>query len=201
MKHRHMMMTGCLTAVLMVASSQVAWAQRGTGENSGVARGPAPEVVSLRGVVTDARIGRCESTTGRADLGAHLLVTDEDGEALNVHLGPLAAVEDLLSQVPDGTAIEARVFTTEALPAAHFIAVDVTVTGDTTVLRDENLRPRWALPRGRGGMRAGGGRGSNRTDGGARRGGGCWWVDPLPAPETPSNGVPDVDPDVPGDDQ
>ena len=161
-----------LVAVSLAADSS-AWAQRGTGDPTGIARRPPLDVIAIAGTVNDAEIGRCASTTGRAAVGAHLRVQVGDGRVLDVHLGPLGAVERLLEEVPDGTAVTADVFRTDAMPADAYVAVTVTAGGEAHQLRDPlTLRPSWAV--GPGGGHGGGTRRTWQTP--APRD--CWWVEP-----------------------
>jgi hypothetical protein len=150
-----------------------AFAQRGTGEATGVARSGAYEVRGLAGEIVDTKVGACASTTGRALEGAHLVVALPDGQEADVHLGPTFAegVSRILDAADAGDEVEAQVFRTDAMPFGAFAAVTVVLDGRTFELRDDNLRPAWA----RG---AGGGRG---TGGGGAGGpaGRCWWE--LPA--------------------
>jgi hypothetical protein len=171
------MKTAVLAAMLVVSVAGGAAAQKGAGDPAGVARGPLPDVVPIAGIVVDAKIARCPNTTGRADVGAHIFVEGADGQRSNVHLGPVAAVDSLLDRLPDGTEVSARVFRTDALPPDHYVAVDVTVDGETVRLRDDGLRPAWAIGPGRSGQGQGG---QPRRAWQAEGPGGCWWIEPEP---------------------
>jgi len=95
-------------------SATEALAQKGMGELSGVARQAVkPEVVSLTGKVTAVESGPCELTTGRASIGTHVMLETEDGESLNVHLGPQVAVAELAKRLKRGTALSVRAFRTD----------------------------------------------------------------------------------------
>ena len=138
-------------------------AQRGMGDASGVARkGVAWPVETMSGTVASIEIGACELTTGRASQGVHLHVDTDQGERINLHLGPLFALEYVADRVGAGMPIEFDAFRTDALPDDAFIAKTLRYDDDTVHLRDDTLRPMWAYGRGMGrgrGMGAGHGRG------------------------------------------
>ncbi|MFW5833603.1 MAG: hypothetical protein ACOCYE_05855, partial [Pseudomonadota bacterium] len=160
-----------------------AFAQRGMGDPSGVARwDEVPPLQTVAGTVADVRVEACEQTTGPADLGAHVLLDAESGTVLNVHLGPFVAVEDLVGELAEGASVDARAFRTEAMPEHHYVAVELTVDDETTRLRNpDDLQPLWA--RGpRAGRRfsaddAAGTAAADRARGReVRRTDRCWWL-------------------------
>ena len=169
------MRTSIFTTLVTVAAATfaaTAWAQRGTGEQTGVARqATRPEVVEVTGTLEAINIGPCERTTGRAATGAHLVVATASGEKLNLHLGPADAVRDLLSSLVVGDAVVAKAFQTPKLGTDEYVAQSVEAGGKIVALRDATLRPEWAAGAGygrsgkqgkgmgRGGRGAGGGRG------------------------------------------
>ena len=165
--------------VLAIASSFVlatpAAAQKGMGEPTGVAREMVkPTVQKMSGTVADIKVGECEQTTGRSSTGAHFIVRTKEEETINLHLGPLSAVEDLVEQVRPGTPVSFDAFRTDAMPEGAYVAKSITVDDKMTQLRDENLRPKWAAGRGPGpGEGAGRGQGKGRGPGGGR--GPCHW--------------------------
>jgi hypothetical protein len=146
---------GVLTALLLASP---AVAQKGTGASEGLGHGDTPvATVTLTGRVQALKTGRCELTTGRAMIGAHVMLATETRNRVNLHLGPEAAVADLLDTLTPGTTVTAEAVRTDALPADAFIARTVTVGGTTTTLRDSDLRPAWRLrPDGSGQGRRGG---------------------------------------------
>jgi len=136
---------------LVVGGVVLAWsvpaqsyAQRGMGDNSGVARDAVkPVVVSIQGKVRKVVTEPCAQTTGRSYLGTHV-VLDTDNAEVNIHLGPAAAVESIAEQLNVDASIEVAGFRTEKMPENHYVA-QVIVIGDQTLrLRDEDLRPVWA---------------------------------------------------------
>jgi hypothetical protein len=142
-----------------------AYAQRGTGESTGVARqATLPELTEVAGTIQEVRDAPCESTTGGATRGTHLLLATEDGRVLNVHLGPSASVGFAVNQLNTGQSIVASVFRTEKLADENFVAKSLTVDSRKITLRDDTLRPVWAggrrgdvsVAQGRRGRRGGG---------------------------------------------
>ncbi|MEY6433058.1 hypothetical protein ABC977_11645 [Thioalkalicoccus limnaeus] len=182
MKHATLIIVA-ITIALFAAVN--AWAQRGVGDDTGVARWPEqPAIQRIAGRVSDVKIAQCEQTTGRADVGAHVFVDTDDGRTLNVHLGPFDVLADLVTNVDDGIRIAARVFRTDSMPPDHFVAITVTIADQETRLRsDDDLRPVWAREPRQRGPRAGDpghqgqrayqlrGRGPVVTDP-------CWWQPP-----------------------
>lgn len=137
------------TAVLLLLCGVVAppaHAQKGAGEETGVARKAArPEVVSLSGEVLATETGPCKNTTGPAVVGSHFLLKTPKGKKLNVHLGPAATVEYVVKQLTVGRKVTVRAFRTAKMPDNHYVAQWLTLDKTTIRLRDEALRPFWAL--------------------------------------------------------
>lgn len=139
---------------LALAASPVA-AQRGVGGDEGVARSRVrPEIVTLAGEIVAIHIGPCERTTGRAHTGVHLMVEraatadeakgDETVEPWNIHVGPQAAVHEMVAKYPLGTQVTIEAFRTDEMPANHYVAREIVSDSATVTLRDETLRPAWA---------------------------------------------------------
>ncbi len=189
------MVVSTIAAVLLMCAP--AAAQKGTGEPTGVARQAIkPTVTEYSGVVTDVKIGPCEFTTGRSLVGAHLVVRTGTEGAVNLHLGPRDAVQPVIDAAPAGTPIMFEAFRTDAMPADAYVAKSITVDGETMALRDDTLRPTWAMGPGGGGMGPGQGQGTmgqgqgmgsrrgqgaGMGPGSAAPGGGrnpCWWALP-----------------------
>ncbi len=154
-------------------------AQKGMGEPTGVGRQAVkPPIETMSGSIKDIKIGRCERTTGRSLEGVHLIVQTESGKTINLHLGPAAALEDVLDQLSAGEQVTFEAFRTDAMPQDAYVAKSLKA-GDTTFdLRDDNLRPNWAIAAqgGRGGGPGmGAGRGPGQGRGPGRGGGACYW--------------------------
>ena len=149
------------------------------GEPTGVARQAVkPPIETMSGTIKDIKTDPCERTTGRSLEGVHLIVQEADGKTINLHLGPAAALEDVLDQLSAGQQIAFEAFRTDAMPQDAYVAKSLKI-GDTAFeLRDENLRPKWAIAAqgGRGGGSGmGGGRGQGLGRGPGPGGGGCYW--------------------------
>lgn len=161
-------------ALAFIAATTIggtAFAQKGTGDPTGMARrADRPAIVSMSGTVKDTKVGPCKLTTGRSAEGAHLIVQTQD-KVINLHLGPSAAVDDVLKAASVGQQIAFDAFRTDRMPPEAFIAKSVKAGDQTFAIRDDNLRPKWALGRGGGrGQGAGNGPGFGR----GRGFGGCF---------------------------
>ncbi|MGM0532215.1 MAG: hypothetical protein ACQER7_12790 [Bacteroidota bacterium] len=145
-----------LTMILLTATS-LGYAQRGTGNNSGIARSNSENAIEqISGELQEVITEPCAQTTGRYSKGTHLLVKTDDDETqpFNVHLGPTRMVSDMTDQIKTGKEIQIKVFRTDDLPENQYIAKEFTSEGKTYELRNEDLRPFWAGNRkGRRGMR------------------------------------------------
>ena len=135
--------------LLTACSASRALAQRGVGDETGVARrAEKPETVSLTGTITEVQSGPCKMTTGRATIGTHLLLSDSQEKTLNIHLGPQPAVAHIAEQLKVGEKVTVEGFRTEKMSDGHFVAKSLSLGDETMELRDDNLRPLWAGGRG-----------------------------------------------------
>ena len=142
-------------SALLWGVAECAYAQKGMGEPSGIARQAVkPEVVSLSGKVLAIKTGPCEATTGRATIGAHFLLETSKGKELNIHLGPAAVVNYVVRQLPIGKKVTVDAFRTAKMPENHYVAQALAFAGKSIQLRDQSLQPFWAqgnaVSRGRG---------------------------------------------------
>lgn len=150
LRFRHAAFALLVLALAAAPFSAPAWAQKGTGDSVGVARsGNLPPVTQMSGTIQRIDLGPCESSTGRSPMGAHLSVDTPDG-VINLHLGPVSAVDHVLDQLAEGQTITFAAFRTEALPDDARIAKSLTIGDKTIALRDDGLRPTWAYGQGRG---------------------------------------------------
>jgi len=140
-------------AISSVGIAVLAWgilapeahAQRGMGEQSGVARQAVkPKVVSFSGKVLEVKTEPCKMTTGRAYLGTHVMLQTPEGVPLNIHLGPAVAVDFVTKEFSVGAEVSVRAFRTAKMPENHYTAQSFVLDGTTIQLRDESLRPVWA---------------------------------------------------------
>jgi hypothetical protein len=145
----------------LAAMAAPALAQKGTGEETGVARqGLKLPIEAMSGTIKDIKIGPCEKTTGRFKEGVHLIVQTPEARTINLHLGPSAALQNELKQLSAGKEISFEAFRTERMPKDAYIAKSIKADGKLFTLRNDNLRPVWARGRGGGrghGMGRGGG--------------------------------------------
>lgn len=136
-----------ILAVLLFSASTTA--QKGMGDSTGIARQAVkPSVTTLSGKLLEIETGPCEKTTGRALIGAHLIIHSEDGQTLNLHLGPASAVDHVIDQLAVGQSMRVDAFRTEQLPENAYIVKSVILNDKVIHLRDDNLRPSWAYDRG-----------------------------------------------------
>ena len=134
-----------LTLVLVLLLPATALAQRGTGEPRGLAaQGVQPDRFEVQGTIAAVQIKPCEATTGRSIMGVHVILAEDDGDTLNVHLGPQADLPELTSRLKAGEPFTATVFRTDRLAEDAAIATEVGVDGASYLLRDASLRPVWA---------------------------------------------------------
>lgn len=141
-----------IAVLVSVLLAGPAVAQRGMGDPGGMARRAVkPPIVSVTGTVTEIKIGPCKQTTGRSAEGVHLLLRAADGRQINLHLGPSAALGDVIKAVSAGQTVTSDAFRTERMPQDAYVARVLTVGDRTFELRDAGLRPSWAGSGRRGG--------------------------------------------------
>jgi len=132
---------GALTA------TSVAWGQRGMGDSEEIVRqGQAPPVEELAGTLEKLEVAACQASTGRGQVGVHLLLRTENGELLNVHVGPARRLAALQEKLPVGKDVVVAAFRTEKMPGGHYVAREVRYGDEVIVLRGKNPRPLWAGP-------------------------------------------------------
>lgn len=143
-------MIGLMCASAVLATAPAALAQRGMGDEVGVARRAVDvQRVTLDGKVKEVIEEACKKTTGWSSLGTHFLLETDDEKVLNVHLGPAVVVGDLAKRLKPGQAVSVKGFRTEKMPGDEYVAIEVNIDGKTLTLRDEDLRPTWAGPQGK----------------------------------------------------
>lgn len=138
--------TATLLALFVATTGQ---AQKGQGETEGLARqGATPEMEAIAGTLERVKTGPCEHSTGRAQVGTHLLIREDDGRVVNVHVGPSRAVRPFVNSLTTGDALEITAFRTELLPPDQYIAKTIRTDDETYTVRSDDLRPFWADQRG-----------------------------------------------------
>lgn len=134
-----------MLAVIFITATTLSYAQKGTGNHSGVARNNSvDEIEQISGEIEKIVNETCTQTTGRYSEGTHIFVQTDQGANKNVHFGPTAEVSELTEQLEAGQHIQLKVFRTEDLPEHHVIAKSFTGEGKTHQLRDNALKPFWA---------------------------------------------------------
>lgn len=148
-----------ITIFLSLLFSGFAAAQKGMGDDTGIVRqGLTPPVTMISGELLEIKTGPCERTTGKAEIGTHLIIQGKGGQKLNVHLGPEYAVDHVVEQLSVKQTLSLEVFHTQRMPANAYIAKSLSIDDKVIHIRDDNLRPSWAGSRGTGrgqGMRQG----------------------------------------------
>lgn len=183
----------CTILLLAVGGRLPAYAQRGVGDQVGVAQqGLHTSIVKIEGKLVSIETGPCEKTTGLAGVGTHLMLEDANGKAINLHLGDAGAVARYVRDLEIGDKVVADAFRTDKMAADHYVAVKVTVGDESFALRDESLRPSWAGQR-RGGNCPWGGPGYGRGYGGGYGYGAgygpCRWNSDAPQPGSGAGGA------------
>jgi len=134
-----------LGTLLALIFSSTALAQRGMGDGEGVAQQMVkPRLVHISGKLQEIKIHPCENTTGKADLGTHLILKDKEGRELNVHLGPTPVLSKVVKRLKIGRKIELIGFRTDKMPLNQYVAKMLIISNNIIQLRDSNLRPYWA---------------------------------------------------------
>lgn len=121
------------------------YAQRGQGEQVGIARqGLHPQMETIDGRVESINHVRNPNAPGRGMGGVHLVLETEQGRRMEVHLGPAWALGNITDRLSPGDQVRATVFQTPKLAPDQYIASSLEFDGQTYQLRDQNLRPFWA---------------------------------------------------------
>jgi len=137
--------TKILITVVLLALASMGYAQKGMGNNSGVARtNSVDEIKQISGELQEIITEPCTQTTGRYSNGTHLLVKTDENATFNVHLGPTKEVSGMTGQLNTGEEIHLKMYTTEDLPENHYIVKEFTGKEVSHEIRDANLKPFWA---------------------------------------------------------
>jgi len=136
------------TALIALIWATVALGQRGMGDSRGVAQQRLkPSLVRISGRLEEIKTHPCESTTGEAELGTHLILKDKYGKELNIHLGPAPELSEVVKQLTVGKSLDLLGFRTDKMPSNHYAATTLILANRTIQLRDSNLRPYWSRSR------------------------------------------------------
>lgn len=141
--HRNAIVLITTIAVLMWAAS--AFGQRGMGNSRGIAQlALKPDVVRISGKLKEIKTHPCEHTTGKAELGTHLILEDRQGRQLNIHLGPAPALAEAVKRLKVGTRLDLLGFRTDQMPPNQYVAKTLILGSRLIQLRDSELRPYWS---------------------------------------------------------
>jgi len=134
-----------ITVVVLLALTSMGYAQKGMGNNTGIARANSVvEIEKISGELQEIITEPCTQTTGRYSNGTHLLVKNNENETLNVHLGPTKVVSGMTDQLNAGEEIHLEMYTTEDLPENHYIVKEFKSGEVSHEIRNSNLKPFWA---------------------------------------------------------
>ncbi|MCP4610853.1 MAG: hypothetical protein GY845_19260 [Planctomycetes bacterium] len=134
-----------LSTLLLLMWSFAAQAQRGVGDGEGVAQQMLkPPLVHISGKLKEIKSHPCENSTGKADLGTHLILKNKQGRELNIHLGPTPELSETVKRLNIGSKIELIGFRTDKMTLNQYVAKILIFGGNVIQLRDSGLRPYWA---------------------------------------------------------
>ena len=134
-----------VTALVVLIWAAAAPGQRGMGDSKGVAQQRLkPHLVLISGKLQEIKTHPCENTTGKADLGTHLILKDKQGQEFNVHLGPAPALSETVKRLIVGRKLDLLGFRTDKMPPNQYVAQTLILDSRIIQLRDSNLRPYWA---------------------------------------------------------
>ncbi len=131
--------------LIMLMWTATAPGQLGMGDHKGIVQqGLNPRLVRLSGTLRQIQTHPCESTTGKAELGTHLIFDDKDGQELNIHLGPAIEVSEIVKRLTLRTRVDLIGFRTDKMPSNHYVAKTLILPNHIIPLRDTALRPYWS---------------------------------------------------------
>jgi len=134
-----------VTALVVLIWAASAPGQRGMGDSKGVAQQRLkPRLVLISGKLQEIKTHPCENTTGKADLGTHLILKDKHGQELNIHLGPAPELSETVKQLTVGRKLDLFGFRTNKMPPNQYVAQTLIIGSNIVQLRDSDLRPYWA---------------------------------------------------------
>ncbi len=120
---KKVLISTAVAVICFLNVSVIAFAQRGTGDMQGIARQPIkPKIVSLSGTLVEVKAGPCHATTGRANVGTHLILEDAKKKQYNIHLGPEQALADTVAKFSTEQPLSVKAFRTEKMKQHHYMA-------------------------------------------------------------------------------
>ena len=141
---RHGIIVFVSTLIVLIWAA-TAPGQLGIGDNKGIAQQRLkPRLVRISGKLQEIKTHPCENTTGKAELGTHLILKDKHGRELNIHLGPAPAVSETVKRLTVGTKLDLVGFRTEKMLPNHYVAKTLILANHIIHLRGPDLRPYWS---------------------------------------------------------
>ena len=147
---RHWIVGQHSVAILLSVLIVVTWAgsasgQLGLGDSKGIAQQRLkPRLVRISGKLQQIQTHPCENTTGKAELGTHLILKDAHGQELNIHLGPASEMSETVKRLTVGAKLDLLGFRTDKMPPNQYVAKTLILPNHIIQLRDSNLRPSWS---------------------------------------------------------
>ena len=136
---------GWLSVLSILIWTATTHGQLGMGDRKGIVQqGLKPRLVRLSGILQQIQTHPCESTTGKAELGTHLILEGKDGQELNIHLGPASEVSEIVKRLTLHTRLDLLGFRTDKMPSNHYVAKTLIFPNHIVQLRDSELRPNWS---------------------------------------------------------
>ena len=134
-----------VTALVVLIWAAAAPGQRGMGDAKGIAQQRLkPHLILISGKLQVIKTHPCENTTGKADLGTHLILRDKQGRELNIHLGPAPELSETVKQLTVGRKLDLLGFRTNKMLPNNYVAQTLILGSHIVQLRDSDLRPYWA---------------------------------------------------------
>jgi len=137
-----------VSALIVLIWTSTAPGQLGMGDNKGIVQQRLkPRLVCMSGKLQEIKTHPCENTTGKAEIGTHLILKDKHGRELNIHLGPAPAVSETVKSLTVDTKLDLVGFRTDKMPPNHYVAKTLILPNNIIHLRDSDLRPYWSTNR------------------------------------------------------
>ena len=134
-----------VTALVVLICTAAAPGQRGMGDGKGVVQQRLKlPLVLISGKLQEIKTHPCENTTGKAELGTHLILRDKHGQELNIHLGPAPELSETVKRLTVGRKLDLLGFRTDKMPPNQYVAQKLILGSHIIQLRDSDLRPYWA---------------------------------------------------------
>lgn len=134
-----------VSTLIVLIWTATAPGQLGIGDNKGIVQQRLkPPLVRISGKLQQISTHPCENTTGKAELGTHLILKDKHGRELNIHLGPAPAVSETVKRLKVGTKLDLVGFRTEKMAPNQYVTKTLFLDNHVIRLRNSELRPCWS---------------------------------------------------------